>query len=237
MKKTNVIKGILRGNISGIFNHSTERPKFNLEKGPWIAGGAARALFEASPHLGDSDIDVFFTCRDQLEIFKRNWIVRTPMPSDSTDIWGTIKNRFGLEEKNYNYGTTFGQDLQVVKVKETEFSETYEVKAHITYKVQLIRKFFKLSAEDLLTTFDFSVCQVVTDLEQVTCTDQFLEDHTDKKLRLANNGTCSVNTVRRLNKYMRYGFEPTLDTIPAVLAEFESMKGHETIWENYDDDL
>lgn len=56
-------------NIKFVKNSNFEKiirylPEFNLTKGPWIAGGAARLLWHRE-EIGDHDIDIFFANEDQ----------------------------------------------------------------------------------------------------------------------------------------------------------------------------
>lgn len=72
-------------------------------------------------------------------------------------------------------------------------------------RVQLILKPFP-NVKSLLHNFDFSVCAVATDGNEIVCTDEFLRDYPERKLRL--QGIMRDDIFKRLMKYSVYGYEP-----------------------------
>jgi len=164
----------------------------NLKMGPWVAGGAVRRWIENKPV--DSDIDVFFANEAQLlrvkdkieQIGQYNQIVEDPRLPMLRGTRGPI-------------------------VK-SENALTYKIDNDKT--VQLIKRRWYDSAEDVINDFDITVCQFLTDGSSVLYTQTALEDLKTKTLRfrkLAQNSFC------RLIKYRCYGFEPTKQ----VLDQFD----------------
>lgn len=177
---------------------------FNPLTGPWVAGGAARAVFEGA-HTS-SDIDLFFTDRSAAMTAEKEFT------------------------KKHHSCISMSMDKSI-KRDDTHFAKTIRLsfRGEIR-KVQFIKDTSFNSLEDLFRKFDFSVCQVATDLEFIYASDEFLVDHRNKTLRMASNGSMGSNTYGRVFKYINYGFDPVVSLIPYVTDNYDSDKE----WSKYD---
>jgi len=82
--------------------------------------------------------------------------------------------------------------------------------------LQVIRRNFFDSPEQLLSTFDFSVCQWATDGKTLVYSDQALKDWKTKTLRNVL-GVKETDTVVRFNKYLLNGYTPDVATSNQIL--------------------
>jgi hypothetical protein len=91
--------------------------------------------------------------------------------------------------------------------------KTYSAAAHT---VQVVKFFFE-SVDDLLTRFDFTVCAVATDGDKIHAVPQFQKDFEAKVLRL--QGELKEDALKRIVKYIVYGYMPTNELLDAVYAK------------------
>ena len=83
-------------------------------------------------------------------------------------------------------------------------------------KLDLIHFRYYETAEDLINSFDFTICQLVTDGDDLI-TDEFsLWDIGRNKLAI-HNVTYGVSTIRRLIKYTKQGFTACSGTFADIL--------------------
>ncbi len=82
------------------------------------------------------------------------------------------------------------------------------------FNVQLIKKTFYQSAQEIIDDFDISVCQIVWDGEKLTVGKYFVDDVAKKILRFVN---LNPNSHKRMLKYICYGYEPESDTIEKLI--------------------
>jgi hypothetical protein len=177
----------------------------DLEKGPWIAGGAARAVYQQRTLGPSGDIDIFV--RDKamgdaalkavLDVVKGTRNVETNRQA-TTNVLGS-----------YPYGREM-----------------------IAIKVQVIGNvFFSDSVEDLYKTFDFTVCQFATDGRHVVYTPEAAHDAQKRVLRLSKTW---VNRTRpsRVVRYFNYGFTPEESFLREALRMHERAVGKDLIIEN-----
>lgn len=147
-----------------------KRIDFESTAGPWIAGGAARRLYQGQA-LNQGDIDIF-------------------VPS--------------YEVVNKLSKLLAGEDKQ------------FESRAAISYrmrdsglKVQIIKRRYYKTMEDLMNDFDFTVAQFVTDGKMVFASRAAADDLAMKRLCYAANGRVEeISMLKRLVKYANYGFMP-----------------------------
>ena len=154
----------------------------------WVAGGAIRRTIANQPL--DTDVDYFF---------KKG--------SKSLDFKGL------LSQRNEN-------DVEVLR--KTDTATTYVVRytndnqQTSTIKVQEIKVDFYDSIEQLLNTFDFTICQFAYDGENLHCGDYSLHDLGRKRL-VINNITYPVASLRRLIKYTQQGYYACQGTMTQFL--------------------
>lgn len=91
---------------------------------------------------------------------------------------------------------------------------TLTLQAGTLFNIQLIKKDFYQSAEDIINDFDISVCQIVWDGEKLIVGNNFVNDAAKKVLRFIN---FNPNSHKRLLKYICYGYEPAADTIEKLI--------------------
>lgn len=94
------------------------------------------------------------------------------------------------------------KDKKGKKISENDFNTTYLFKG---LKVQLIHISYYNSIDDVLDSFDFSLCKFGYDGKSITVGDWTLWDVARKKL-VPENITYATSTLRRIIKYTRQGF-------------------------------
>ena len=113
-------------------------PFLDMEEGPWLAGGAARLLYQQyeDDDLGPSDLDIFF-------------------PSQTIYDW-TLK-----------FMQNFPPDF-LVSVNDIGYGHSVKfVQGETIYQVQLIRKYFHETVESLMSNFDFTITMFASDGYQI----------------------------------------------------------------------
>lgn len=161
--------------------------------GPWIAGGAVRRTLEGRKL--DSDWDFFFNTQQQLE--------------------------------------KFGDDLRVLGgklVKKNDKNEAWILPASVPedtegegkflpeMKIQLIAFQYYESAEKVIDSFDFTICQFAYDGTSIYMGDFSLWDVSRKKL-VPHKITYATASVRRLLKYANQGYTVCGGAISELLQQ------------------
>ena len=144
--------------------------------GPWIAGGACLAWYQNLPCT--TDIDVYFNSHRQFTMVY-DYIVHNQKMFNVTD-----------QHKTANAITL------------TLNSPTLE---RSLPKVQLINKQFFNSTQEIIDTFDITVCQIAWDGSGLTVGNHFVQDVAERNLRFSKFSPASH---KRLLKYICYGYEP-----------------------------
>lgn len=111
--------------------------------------------------------------------------------------------------------------LGLSKMKETEHHMHYRGalgQSALLRDVQLIRFAFYDSAEAVIDSFDFTVCQIAFDGETLTVGDHTLWDLGRSRLAI-HRVTYPVSTTRRLLKYTRQGFTACSGCLATLLRE------------------
>lgn len=176
--------------------------KLDLETGPWIAGGCLEAL-ASGRDLGNRDIDIFYSRHSDLH--------KTFFDVDTV-----------LSSPGYEFNNTFWEKSQ------GQNSDTRKVLLNgKAFLIQRINKKYYNSPANILGDFDFTVCQIVTDGEQVVTTEQTVRDLKTKTLRFPRLKQ-ETNTLPRFVKYtMEYGYTPA----PGELQRMhEIIKGRENMY-------
>ncbi|RYF03864.1 MAG: hypothetical protein EOO77_30415 [Oxalobacteraceae bacterium] len=152
----------------------------NLRHGPWVAGGAARAVFEGTIGRAGGDIDIFLgesgqEKRTLAHIGKKTTVTSRTKNKQSTT---TLLTKISL----------YGKDTPA--------------------KIQVIPEWpGGNTVESLLQSFDFTVCQFVTDGRILIYTDAAAYDVERRVLRFQPQWTGRTRPVR-LIKYLNQGFTP-----------------------------
>jgi hypothetical protein len=168
--------------------------KPNMELGPWIAGGAGLRWYQGLT-TDSSDIDVWFRNRIQFE-----------------QVFNTLtsyERHFALVCKTGNAVTL----RFIIPIEDRTTDQPYP--DH--FDVQLISKQFFSSPEDIIDYFDFTICQVVTDGDQVMIGPRTHHDIKHKILRF-NGDVNSTLAVRRFTKYLCRGYRPVDGMVAEMMA-------------------
>jgi hypothetical protein len=170
-----------RNLIPGKFGSSlAEYLNLDLDKGPWLAGGAVRKFYLGQP-LNQSDWDFWFSSQEQFNQAKEAILA-----------------------------------LGVTEVYSTDNAISYKFyEPDGVHVLQIIRRRFFDSAEDIINSFDFTVCQLVTDGRKMTVGSQTIPDIKNRVLRLTSNQVPS-HIVPRMIKYMVYGYRPCSTLIEQI---------------------
>lgn len=156
-------------------------PALSVE-GPWLAGGSLRRTLLHSPL--DSDFDFFFASEDQFKSF---------------DAALKAKGCQVLYSNEHNV-TYRMESVNSKSVGEDEFSDPSP-----ELKIQAIIIRWYSSLDDVLDSFDFTICQFGYDGVDLVCGDYALWDLGRRRL-VPHKITFGTASVRRLLKYTSQGF-------------------------------
>ena len=119
---------------------------------------------------------------------------------------------------------TFAAGLEkagLVKTRETAHHVQYSgylAAATREVEIQCIRFRYYETAEQVIESFDFTICQFAYDGEKLTCGEFALWDLGRRRLSI-NKITYPVSTMRRLLKYTKQGFTACGGCLASVLTE------------------
>jgi hypothetical protein len=163
----------------------------NLNNGPWIAGGAALSWYQGLP-INEGDIDVF--CKN---------------PQQAKKLIDYIDN---LELDFFNGYKTC--------VSKTDNAVTYHIELvnskssdNDYWKIQIITCKYFSSIQEVIDSFDITVCQVATCGYEWILGDKTAKDINDRNLRFNH---LTKDSPKRLVKYWCYGYIPNTDTLESV---------------------
>jgi hypothetical protein len=147
------------------------------ENGPWLAGGSVWKAIEGLPL--DCDVDFFFKDKVQYDEYLRK-LKSIPY------VYHVVT------EKKNDYNITFGFHI-------------YEKGYNKTVPLQFVSFRLCNSLEELLNSFDFTVCQFGFDGQRLMVGDTSLEDLKSRIIRFNNVADCA-NTAYHVKKYLDKGF-------------------------------
>ncbi len=169
--------------------HIDDQEPMNLilphPNGPWIAGGAALRWYQGMP-VGESDIDIF--CRDELQ---------------AQSIIDNIKSygRFHTKYESENALTL-------------EYYSKTDGIHNRRWTLQIIKRRYFKSLQEVIDNFDISVCQVGTDGHQWLLGKDTARDIRERNLRMGV--PLQPDAAKRLVKYWTYGYRPVDGLLEAV---------------------
>jgi hypothetical protein len=166
---------------SELFRILKHLPKLE-EKGPWLAGGSVWKAIENIPL--DCDIDFFFKDISQYEEYARKF-------KSIPYVYHIVT------EKQNKYNITFG-----FHICERGYNKTIPV--------QLISFRLCNSIEELLSGFDFTVCQFGFDGQRLYTGDTAFDDLKNRAIRF-NDVRDTTATAFHLKKYLAKGFKIPFD--------------------------
>ena len=182
-------------------------PKPNLDNGPWIAGGVVlKAYMGQSYHKEYNDHTTASNIIAQI-IKKQTRNELDAEKSNSTNHISDIDYFFKNESEFFSSLASMAKLHQ--KRVSTDNAITYDISYNKRYyQAQMINKHYFETVEDVLSSFDFTICQMATDFETVVTTEQTLYDIEHRILRLATGKYNPDNYLKRVLKYSINGFNP-----------------------------
>lgn len=204
--------------------------KLNLTTGPWIAGGTARKLWFNEPWY-EHDIDYFFNSHDEFKTASNAAdefmsVYRSAINDNMLD--EHIKTNFVdprfMRMSHHEFKTDNASSYRI-KIKENNEEITGSV------KIQLIRRQYYKSVEDIWNDFDFTICNFATDGNIVIADQQAINDCNHKVIRM-NSLSVRRTDLKRVMKYTAYGFNPDSE----ILKNLNQQYNDKTILDNWDED-
>lgn len=137
------------------------------------------------------------------------WYQNQPVKDHDIDLW--FKTREDAEAM-----TKYLCEKQDPVFK-TDNADTFEIDRNSKiYKVQVIRRHVYDNVNDLLDRFDITVCKVATDGNHWWIGRHFITDLKDRRLRFTS---FKPEMVRRMVKYMVYGYTPDDATLQQIIND------------------
>jgi hypothetical protein len=154
-------------------------PKCNTD-GPWIAGGALHRTYRKLP-LSDSDVDVFFKNKEQLDKY--------------------------LFELNSNALKSGKYSVKNYIVSEWHHTMVVSYMEH-DWKIQCVSFKYFDTIEDLFRSFDINVCCIAYDGTNVVYEHNALNEINNNLIHFnANSINYPSVTLKRLVKYVKMGYD------------------------------
>lgn len=172
-----------------------------LPFGAWIAGGFLRSVISSEDDT-DGDIDLFFNSEDSFQ--KMMEIIKNPKTINA-------KKAFGF----YN----INDYADITKLRLVDCESLIEFRP----KIQLIRLYWFKTAINVIDSFDFSVCQLITDGKTLWYGPHTLDDIKTKTIRRhldTGDAVCSLN---RILKYQAKGYKISKDEFKTIEASAISL--------------
>jgi hypothetical protein len=183
-------------------------------EGPWVAGGSIRRMLAGTDPLA-SDFDIFFRDPDQ----KDAWVAR--MEADHEV----------LEKIENDWNTTLKVKVVISKeIISDETGEPFIVTKELTLELQAVHVDYYANPQAVIDTFDYTICQFVTDGVDLSVGQYSLWDLARKKL-VIHKITYAIASMRRMLKYGKQGF----GICGGMMAEFlgSVVENPETIDMNF----
>lgn len=197
----------------------------DIERGPWVAGGAALSLFascweDGFPDDLHADIDVFVPASDEETRERlRDFSMRLGGPYSLTSYFiAASKIRLKKSDEVAVRNIVYRPDERVPFSRpdaiNIQFIESLLMRCQRDDKSPYYPAASQSEIEDvdvpdtlegLFATFDFTVCQFATDGNMIAVTKDGLYDHQKRLLRLVK-GNSRPASLGRANKYSRKGY-------------------------------
>lgn len=166
--------------------------EFDIEGGPWIAGGSVLKLAEGLP-LGFRDIDIFFPSEERFNRYR-----------EQLDKLADSEEAKLHREKKSASRSPYSREPIEDKIFRTSKAYTYNLEK---VQAQIIRRCYYDNAYELLGDFDFTICMFATDGKNIAYFPQGLEDAKNKSLRIHRIHRESI-LIKRFYKYLANGYTP-----------------------------
>jgi len=185
----------------GMWNSRLEKITPYLPKDAWIAGGFLRSVIGGEDELG-GDIDFFFHTEEAFN--KTLDLIKYPTSVPGAD-------------KVFNYYNIPAYDsINKLRIVDCESLASFRP------NIQLVRLYWFDSPEHVIDSFDFTVCQFITDGKTLWFGPHSFEDVKTKTLRHHRETGDAIAVLNRILKYQNKGYriEPEL----FELAEKDAIK-------------
>lgn len=143
---------------------------------------------------------------------------------------GSLRRTLGGQPPDSDFDFFFRDELQLESfrrdLERRSFTISRETDHHVELRgvaaekpaqVQLIRFAFYASAEAVINSFDFTICQFAFDGDMLTCGDFALWDLGRKRLA-THRITFPLSTMRRVLKYAKQGFTACPGALTSILT-------------------
>jgi len=185
--------------------------KFDIHAGPWIAGGSVRKVWQGLDWR-HQDVDVFFRSKEQIEEFKHNLAKLSKRNSEYVEYTVNYEER---SITSYLPKLSNTNDIAVEIHFTSDNAITFSVTEFngidtLTYKLQIITKTLYNHYTEVINTFDFTICQFLTDGKHIYTYQNAIDDCKSKHINMVTDSNRETTPIRIL-KYMAYGF--TLDDL------------------------
>ncbi len=193
-------------------------PPLDLEKGPWIAGGTARKLFQHQ-NWKSGDVDIFFRDSAQFVDWQGEFLKSTV---------GAFDTAFDTD-----FDVPLSGSLPLIRKYQTapqgKFYLAHQTANALTYKsghssdtqplaVQLIRARWGRTVQEIWDTFDFDVCEFATDGNLIVASETAVEAALSREITLKDSQN-TKNLPLRVLKYHLHGFSMTKDVLKTSVEE------------------
>ena len=191
----------------------------NIDKGPWIAGGAARRLWFGEDWT-KQDVDLWFPdplsferAGKKLESWVKGSVVADHAPVDPFDV------KISLSPKS-------SEPIYI-----TKNANTYKVQVSSVFpdvvSVQAIKRAWYENLDSIFNYFDFTSCKFATD-GKVIVADPDAIDHCQRKLLIINPKQAETARIsaKRVAKYGLYGFRAEPDIMRELLRQRSTGEIH-----------
>lgn len=163
------------------------------ENGPWLAGGAIRKTIQCVSL--DSDFDFFFKSQEQLDNF-----------SDELRECGAKMLSQNDKNEKWILPSLIPDDVEGEGIYLPEM------------EIQLIKFRWYETAEEVIDSFDFTLCQFAYDGQNIFMSDFALWDVARKKI-VPHKITFGTSSLRRLMKYANQGFTACGGCLSEILEQ------------------
>lgn len=160
----------------------------DFDAGPWVVGGAPLRWYQGQG-INRSDIDIFCSSSEQATHIEQRLASIGAWPALTSPNASTLKL---LDPFRVDDGPEAPEAMTI----------------------QVIRKKFFDSLDDVFAHFDISVCQIATDGRTYRLGQNTAADIRHKTLRFEN---IRPDSLKRMAKYAAYGYQPTPQTYNEVL--------------------
>jgi hypothetical protein len=201
IKKTNTVyKSIPLINLKekGIWNARLDKILPCLPKDAWIAGGFLRAMIAGEDDT-NGDIDFFFHSEEGFDAMMDLIKYPSSVPGG---------------QKAFNYYTIPEyENIKKLRIVDCESLVGFRP------NVQLIRLYWFETPENVIDSFDFTICQFITDGKTLWFNPQAFDDVKTKTIREHRKSNDSITRLNRILKYTNKGYKAPSELFSEIEAE------------------